>query len=642
MKPTARKRLGKYVLLGRLGHGGMGKIYLAYAPGPMGIEKLLVIKRLHSHLTSDPVLVNNFLDEARLSMALAHPHIVHTYDVGEVRGRYFMVMEYVAGQNLGVVLRAAKRSGNYPESHVWAGLYLGVLDALHAAHTARDARGRPLQIIHRDVSPQNVIVTYDGSPKLVDFGIAKATQRISETDAGVLKGKYSYMSPEQCRSEPLDARSDVFAAGIVLWEMLAGRRLYKSDSVVKSVERIITEAPPSPLRINSDCDEGIARVAMKALYKKPSDRFQTAEEFRHALAEALGATGKRYHSSYFRQLMGVLFADVQERQQALLEQCLADAEADVAAADDDDDDVRGAGSDSHPELDLDSDGSESDLEVPSLRLGMEGETTTPSSAIMSPLVTAEEEEKGPAGAGPRGEPANHELPTIAAPPHLPPATVEVAPRERRRGGLLAAAALALLLVGAGVIAFVLSQGGDEPRGEAVAQVPDAPPPTVTLPSAEPSTPPAVETRPSSPHDEDTPSPSANEAPAAVDEPAQAEPKRPARARRGVRPKSGRRAQQRPPREEPAKAPTPEPTAPPPEEPAAEPAVKTPARLTLQTVPWTIVYLGKKKLGETPIIDVAIPAGEVELLLVNPDENIRQPYLLKAEPGKSYRRRLKLN
>ncbi|HEY1099549.1 MAG TPA: serine/threonine-protein kinase, partial [Myxococcota bacterium] len=235
MTPTARRRLGKYVLLGRLGAGGMGKIYLAHQPGPAGIEKLLVVKRLHSHLTTDPVLVASFLDEARLSMALNHPNIVHTYDVGDLDGRYFMVMEYIEGQNLGVILRMAKRSGDYPKSSTWAGIFLSVLDGLHAAHTAHDARGRPLQIIHRDVSPQNVLITYDGQTKLVDFGIAKAAMRVSETDAGTLKGKYAYMSPEQVRGDVLDARSDVFAAGIVLWEMLAGRRLYKADSIVRTV-----------------------------------------------------------------------------------------------------------------------------------------------------------------------------------------------------------------------------------------------------------------------------------------------------------------------------------------------------------------------------------------------------------------------
>ena len=259
MTPTARRHLGKYVLLGRLGAGGMGKIYLAHAPGPAGIEKLLVVKRLHSHLTNDPVLVASFLDEARLSMALNHPNIVHTYDVGDVDGRYFMVMEYIEGQNIGVVLRMAKRSGDYPTSSTWAGIFLSVLDGLHAAHTARDARGRALEIIHRDVSPQNILLTYEGQTKLVDFGIAKAAMRVNETDAGTLKGKYAYMSPEQIRGEVLDARSDVFAAGIVLWEMLAGRRLYKADSIVRTVERILQEPVASPVRVNAHADPRISR-----------------------------------------------------------------------------------------------------------------------------------------------------------------------------------------------------------------------------------------------------------------------------------------------------------------------------------------------------------------------------------------------
>ena len=364
LRPTAKKRLGKYVLLGRIGSGGMGKIYLAYTPGPAGIEKLLVIKRLHSHLTNDAQLVGNFLDEARLSMALNHPHIVHTFDVGESSGRYFLVMEYIEGQNLGVVLRTAKRSGNYPSSQIWAGLFLGVLDGLHAAHTAVDARGRPLNIIHRDISPQNILVTYDGQPKVVDFGIAKAAQRITETDAGILKGKYAYMSPEQCQSKPLDGRSDVFAAGIVLWEMLAGRRLYKADSVVKSVERILKEAPFSPLRVNPDADPAIAEVALRALQKRPRDRFESAEAFRDALADALQSGGHRYRPSDMRTLMQTLFEDVRTRQREVLDKCLA---GDLPTFEDSE---PGSGGDSVGRIKLNED-------------------TTPSTSAHSPLITAE-------------------------------------------------------------------------------------------------------------------------------------------------------------------------------------------------------------------------------------------------------------
>ena len=374
MKPTARRRLGKYVLLGRLGAGGMGKIYLAHAPGPAGIDKLLVVKRLHSHLTNDPVLVNSFLDEARLSMALNHQNIVHTYDVGEVDGRYFMVMEYIDGQNMGVVLRTAKRSGQYPKSTVWAGLFLSVLDGLHAAHTARDARGRPLQIIHRDVSPQNILITYEGLPKLVDFGIAKAAMRVSETDAGTLKGKYAYMSPEQVRGDELDPRSDVFAAGIVLWEMLAGRRLYKAETIIRSVERILNEPLISPVRVNPSCDPGLAAVALKALQKNRNDRYASAEEFRSALEDALEATGTRFRAAEGKELMQRLFADVIDKQRAVLEATLTKA---YDGPDDDDDDARR------------SSDSQSDLRMPQLGIGPVNESTTPSAARRSPLVTAE-------------------------------------------------------------------------------------------------------------------------------------------------------------------------------------------------------------------------------------------------------------
>jgi len=379
MKPTAWRRLGKYVLLGRLGAGGMGKIYLAHAPGPAGIDKLLIVKRLHGHLTGDPVLVTSFLDEARLSMALNHPHIVHTYDVGELDGRYFMVMEYIDGQNLGVLLRTAKRSGQYPPSTLWAGLFSGVLEGLHAAHVARDARGRPLQIIHRDVSPQNVLVTYEGTPKLVDFGIAKAAMRVGETDAGTLKGKYAYMSPEQVRGEPLDPRSDVFAAGVVLWEMLAGRRLYKADTIVRSVERILKEEPVSPQRVNPDVDERLAAVCTKALDKVRERRFASAEAMKEALEDALVAMGHRHRAVDVRELMQRLFSDVIDKQRAMLEATL-NATGEVAEIDDDD---------PRPRRTADS---QSDLRMRQLHVAaaVDHETTTPSALHRSPLVTEED------------------------------------------------------------------------------------------------------------------------------------------------------------------------------------------------------------------------------------------------------------
>jgi serine/threonine protein kinase len=689
MKPTARRRLGKYVLLGRIGHGGMGKIYLAYAPGPAGIEKLLVVKRLHSHLTGDPVLVNSFLDEARLSMALNHPNIVNTFDVGEVDGRYFMVMEYIDGQNLGVLLRTAKRSGEYPSSVLWAGVFLSVLDGLHAAHIAKDARGRALHIIHRDVSPQNVLITYEGLPKLVDFGIAKAAMRVSETDAGVLKGKYAYMSPEQVRGDPLDARSDVFAAGIVLWEMLAGRRLYKADTIVRSVERILTEPPISPVRVNADCDPEIARLAFKALQKDREQRFSSALEFREALDEVVRKAAKRTRQSDVRDLMTRLFGDVIEKQRAVLEQCLAqtdaDAHAPIAGGDDDDGDAasRGAGR---------SD-SESDLSIGKLSRRDGSEVTTPSAIRASPLVTGEGEMRaenamspptsmdrlpqGKRGKGSSGGKAGLVVDIAAAPtmpaPAAPGPSPAAAGAARAFDGAEATATSAngppkrspvvvpifgaAVVVALGLLAFAVvvdPWGAKDPVANTSTGTGDNKPDGVkpvdtNAVDVKPVDVNPVDTNPVDVKPVDIKPIVASTEPVVADD-GRKKIKRPlardkerdrsdkasdrasdrgdkASERDKAGDKSGDKAGDR---GDDAKAVD---TA------EARPGDGT---LTLDTVPWTVVYLGKKKLGETPLNKVPVPAGALELLLVNPEANVRETYIANVKPGAEYRARLDLN
>ncbi len=680
MKPTARRRLGKYVLLGRLGAGGMGKIYLAHAPGPAGIDKLLVVKRLHSHLTNDPVLVDSFLDEARLSMALNHPHIVHTYDVGEVEGRYFMVMEYIDGQNLGVVLRTAKRSGNYPKSSTWAGLFIAVLDGLHAAHTARDARGRPLHIIHRDVSPQNILITYEGLPKLVDFGIAKAAMRVSETDAGTLKGKYAYMSPEQVRGDELDARSDVFAAGIVLWEMLAGRRLYKAETIVRSVERILNEPLISPVRVNPQCDPALASVALKALQKRREDRFSSAEEFRAALEDALDNAGVRYRATEGRDLMQRLFADVIDKQRAILESTLT--RADDGGVDDDEEDSRRFSD------------SQSDLRVPDLQLR---ESTTPSSSSSanvlraSPLVTAEGDalpapkkvatrapppitvSTGPVSPSPPSmlsassqspqsvlapprddiDTRNLKRPSAKAAPDAVTTTgapIPAAPAARRRPLWVPAVAAAIgVFLAVGVVGlirrFEAGSASETPSPPSSSPAIVQAPPPVPVPPA-----PAVDTGGDDTAGTGTGTDAVEGADAgvavalavdtgavddtvddAVDDTVDDAPAPPT----GV----ARVKKRKPPR----RPPPPEPRVEQPPRPPPEPAVvvEEGGFLTLDTVPWTTVYLGKKKLGETPLVKVPVPAGALELTLVNTEANVREGYLANVKAGQVFRTRLDL-
>ncbi|MDP2341811.1 MAG: serine/threonine-protein kinase [Deltaproteobacteria bacterium] len=649
MKPTARRRLGKYVLLGRIGHGGMGKIYLAHAPGPAGIEKLLVVKRLHSHLTGDPVLVSSFLDEARLSMALNHPNIGHTFDVGEVDGRYFMVMEYIDGQNLGVVLRTAKRTGPYPKSTLWGGIFLSVLDGLHAAHTARDARGRPLQIIHRDVSPQNVLLTYEGLPKLVDFGIAKAAMRVQETDAGTLKGKYAYMSPEQVRGEPLDARSDVFAAGIVLWEMLAGRRLYKAETIVRSVERVLQEPPISPVRVNAECAPELAKVCLKALAKDKNLRFESADAFKDALEDAITATGDRFKPVQGRELMQRLFKDVIEKQRAVLEACL-NQQGEIK--DDDDDDGRSRGSDS-----------QSDLNMPRLAItpsGFADGSTTPSSSRRSPLVTAEGddpaaivrepkatavERKGtlsngtpafipPPAPGSAGHPPPGSTPATAASVLAPPleasthAVTQTSTRlpiaPRRSLAIPVAAALTGVVVAVGVVWAL-----DRPAPAPGQRVVDEDAVAVDAGTAVAARSVAVVVVDAGMVAEVVVD--AGSIVASLDELGEPDEAAPPAGEPRSRP---RRRRDPPRRVEPVEKPA--------EKPAEKADVDGVGFLTLDTVPWTTVFLGKRRLGDTPLIGVQVPAGTLELMLVNPEKNLREAYHAKVKPGETFKARLDLN
>jgi serine/threonine protein kinase len=702
MKPTARRRLGKYVLLGRLGHGGMGKIYLAYHPGPAGIEKLLVIKRLHSHLTNDELLVSSFLDEARLSMALTHPNIVHTFDVGEVEGRYFMVMEHIDGQNLGVLLRTAKRSGNYPPSDTWAGLFLSVLEGLHAAHTAHDARGRPLNIIHRDISPQNVLITYDGTPKLVDFGIAKAAMRINETDAGVLKGKYAYMSPEQCEGHELDPRSDVFSAGIVLWEMLAGRRLYKSDSVLRSVERILHEPPISPVKVNAECDPALARVVLKALQKKPTQRFSSAEDFRDALEDVQRRQGSAFKKSMLRELMHTCFGDVMARQREVLDRCLA---GDIPTEDSGDSEA------GQPRGRFESD-SQSDLKVPEIGISVDMEPTTPSKVRVSPLVTEEGDSElaglpqktGMATRQERKTPGVPEVAPSAATAAYEAQDVVSEPRRKRRGLLAAALLLFFVIVAVGAVfvsgaadPLIADLTGAPPTDGDTTREPDrssaatggdgdtaadAEAPAngrgreVASSDSEPGAagPGGDDQASSSPQDsreaeagDDRPKAQASDRP--PDERAEPDRKRrnrrerrrvrkPRRDRDGAttsasaassgdtddgdaeREAAAERERQATAEREVKEAQAAK------EREAREARERARAqaatgKLTLATSPWVEVFLGGKKLGNTPLVNVPVPSGELTLRLKNAEEGIDQAYFLVVKPGKTTKKRLGL-
>ncbi len=291
VRPVAGRQLGRYEILTQLACGGMASVYVARAQGVAGFERLVAIKVLHPHLAYEEEFISMFLDEARLAARIRHMNVVPTLDISDSPGDgYFLVMEYVEGNHLGALLsRSAKRGARLPRPFV-VRVILDALQGLDAAHRLLDEQGRPLKIVHRDVSPHNILVGTDGIARLSDFGVAKAEVRMASTGAGQFKGKLSYMAPEQASSNETDQRSDLFSAGIILWESLTGRRLFKAESNAATLNKLLNSAIEKPSEIWSDLEQ-YDDVVMKALSRNPEDRYQSAEELSDALERAAGRGG---------------------------------------------------------------------------------------------------------------------------------------------------------------------------------------------------------------------------------------------------------------------------------------------------------------------------------------------------------------
>jgi eukaryotic-like serine/threonine-protein kinase len=267
--------LGKYRLIAELGHGGMAEVFLAVVRGPAGFNKLMVIKQIRPQLAEDPEFLGMFLDEARLAARLSHPNVVQTNEVGHEAGRYFIAMEYLEGQPLNRVLHRFQRNGGFP-----IGLHLRVISevlaGLHHAHEITDYDGTPLGVVHRDVTPHNIFLTYDGTVKVVDFGIAKAMNSSSETRTGVLKGKVAYMAPEQARGERVDRRADLFSVGILLWEAATGKRMWKGVPDLAILQRLLNGDIPTPRSVNADVPAQLEAIVLKCLAADRDGRYDTA------------------------------------------------------------------------------------------------------------------------------------------------------------------------------------------------------------------------------------------------------------------------------------------------------------------------------------------------------------------------------
>ncbi|MGC4069832.1 MAG: serine/threonine-protein kinase [Polyangiaceae bacterium] len=317
--PVGRQRVDRYELVGEIASGGMATVFLARRAGVGGFQRFVAIKRLHPHLAEEAEFVEMFLDEARLAALIHHPNVVSITEVGANERGYYLVMDYVEGDTLARLLSIAAERNTVMPIGIGLRVVIDMLTGLHAAHELNDEQGKPLGLVHRDVSPQNVLVGVDGIARLVDFGVARAATRLAGTRAGQLKGKIAYMSPEQAAAdESIDRRADVFAAGIVLWEVLTGRRLFKSTNDAATLSRVVTDRIEPPVNVVGGIDSRLSDICMKALERPLARRYQTAAQFADQLEQAASrkgilATGREV-TAYIHKVLG---SEIQGQREAV-------------------------------------------------------------------------------------------------------------------------------------------------------------------------------------------------------------------------------------------------------------------------------------------------------------------------------------
>ncbi len=305
-KPTV---FGKYLLLERVNVGGMAEVFIAKAFGVEGFERILAIKKILPTMAEDEEFITMFIDEARISVQLNHANIVHIHELGKHDGTYFIAMEYVSGRDLRTILERYRRRKEIMPTAMAVFVASKICEGLDYAHRKKDARGQDLGIIHRDVSPQNILCSYEGEVKIIDFGIAKAANRSQKTQAGILKGKFGYMSPEQVRGMPIDRRSDVFAVGVILYEMLTGEKLFVGESDFSTLEKVRNAEVPTPRQFNPNVPGGLEKVVLKSLAREPEDRYQWASDLQEDLMRFLLAGDAIYSAKHLSAFCKEAFAE---------------------------------------------------------------------------------------------------------------------------------------------------------------------------------------------------------------------------------------------------------------------------------------------------------------------------------------------
>ena len=279
--------VGRYAIFDEIASGGMATVHIGRLVGPVGFSRTVAIKRLHPQFAKDPEFVSMFVDEARLAARIRHPNVVPTLDVVKTEDELFLVLDYVQGESLSRLMRYARRRGTTIPPRLVVPVVAGMLHGLHAAHSARGERGQPLHIVHRDVSPQNVLVGSDGVPRVFDFGIAKARGRLQTTREGQIKGKLAYMAPEQLRGEVVGVGADIYSAAVVLWEALAGRRLFEADNEAALFGQVLAGPTYPPSAFNPQIASDLDHITMIGLAPDPANRFSSARAMAAALERAV-------------------------------------------------------------------------------------------------------------------------------------------------------------------------------------------------------------------------------------------------------------------------------------------------------------------------------------------------------------------
>ena len=604
----------KYTLIGKLGHGGMAEVNLAVAQGKGGFRKLTVIKRLHRHLAMEPGFIDMFLDEARLAARLNHPHCVQTYEVGEVEGNHFLAMEYLDGQGLERLLRMSGQLDETMPAPLAARIVADALDGLAYAHELTDFDGTELCVVHRDVSPQNIFITYNGMVKLLDFGIAKAATHVVETKTGVIKGKYAYIAPEQALGQTVDQRSDLWSMGVVLWEVLTGRRLFKSVNELATLHETLQGEIKLPSAFRPDLPTELDTICMRALQRDPEQRYQSAQEMKDELERYIRSVPSPPGRKQIARLMKERFGGVIETHKKTLAACL-----------------KGTGQVTHSTIERLVPQNTTSSETGMKSLDGAGHTPTPT---------------------PTPAPVSHS--SVTPPPNTMSRSMEAPAEERPGAWIWKAGVVAAVIAIALLLGLLLPLGDDDETttgavgAVATSEVPSPPDdvvlepteiPTETTPEAPPPNAvpdDAVDTGDTGDTGEGTAAPPDDEAGGADDaeEPAPSSRRRRLTARERARLAAARRERREREQQQAAQQSTQQPPDPPP------PAGDT-GFLTLVTTPWTNVTLGSRTLGMTPLMRVELPPGAHTLRLVNREAGIDQTYRIQIRAGQTTTRRVGL-